>query len=331
MSLVARFLRAAVCAAFLGLAGLAAVTLLAPKYDWAWQARADVTAAVFRPVKFAPFAGGRDPHCTLADAWREAVLDGAILARRIERSMRVVRTDGDLEQVDTPDGRWWIPAGDRLSFAEELAEQRNEEYGTDRRGVQPNDVVLDCGGNVGVFTRKALRHGASKVVAIEPAPWAVECLRRNFADEIRAGRVVVFPKGVWDHDDVLELNIPPGMASTAATVALHEREGKNVRAPLTTIDRMAAELGLERVDFIKMDIEGAEPNALRGAVATVERFHPRLAISLEHRTTDPETIPALTQKLWPEYRVECGVCANMKEHLQPVVMFAQQAPRSAAR
>src|SRR5260370_17207178 len=35
--------------------------------------------------------------------------------------------------------------------------------------------------------------------------------------------------------------------------------------PLTTIDKIVSELALDRVDFIKMDIEGAEPNALRGA------------------------------------------------------------------
>ena len=78
-----------------------------------------------------------------------------------------------------------------------------------------------------------------------------------------------------------------------------------------------------------MDIEGAEPNALRGAVSTVKRFHPRMAISLEHRPTDPETIPSLTRQLWSDYRVESGVCTNMNEHLQPVVMFARQLPDSA--
>ena len=330
MSPFARFFRAASWVVVLAFVLLALVMLLAPGSDWGWQARVSVTAAIFRPVRFVPFAQSRDSRCTLADAWREAVPESAILGRSIERNIRPVRGDGDLEEIDTPDGRWWIPAGDRLSFAEELAEQSQEEYGTDLRGVQPKDVVLDCGANVGVFTRQALRHGASKVVAIEPAPWALECLRRNFGDEIRTGRVLLYPKGVWDREDTLELNIPPGMASTAATVALHQAQGKVFQVPLTTIDRMVAELKLERVDFIKMDIEGAEPNALRGAVETVGYFHPRMAISLEHRPTDPETIPSLTRQLWPDYRAECGVCTNMKDHLQPVVMFARELPNSAA-
>lgn len=306
----------------------AALIVLAPRYDWAWRTRAAVAAAVYRPVKFPALAAGRDHRCNLADAWREAVPESGVAGRRIERKLRVVRSDRGMELLDTPAGLFWIPAGDRLAFAEELAEQSENEYGAEDRAVRSGDIVLDCGANVGVFTRVALRRGAARVIAIEPAPWALECLRRNLSDEIHQGRVVLYPKGVWDHDDTLELTIAPGMASSAASVALHGRAQKSVAVPLTTIDRMVADLALERVDFIKMDIEGAEANALRGAHGSVRRFHPRMAISLEHRPTDPATIPALTRQLWPEYQVDCGVCANMNNHLQPVVMFAH-VPRSA--
>jgi FkbM family methyltransferase len=319
-----------------GLGGLYLLALalpmaLAQRYDWAWRARARMAAAVYRPFKFLTFAPDRDRRCSLADAWREAVPERTIAARRILRGIRQTRADGNLEQVETPAGRLWIPAGDRMALAEELAEQGEDEYGAEERNVRPGDVVLDCGANIGVFTREALRHGASRVVAIEPAPWAVECLRRNFPAEVGTGRVMVYPKGVWDHDDTLQLNIPPGMASTAASVALHRPAGATVAVSLTTIDHLVKDLQLERVDFIKMDIEGAEPNALRGAVGTVARFHPRMAISLEHRQTDPDTIPALTRQLWPDYRVEGGTCTNMGEHLQPVVMFAHSTAAAVAR
>lgn len=326
-----RLLKLAVWLAVFCLAAVAAVMVLAPLQGWAWGARARMVAAVYRPVKFPGFARARDRRCTLADAWREAVPDRALAARKIERAMRRVHVDGNLELVETAAGRMWIPASDRMAYAEELAEQGEEEYGTDNKGARPGDTVLDCGANVGAYTHQALRHGASLVVAIEPAPWALECLRRNFPEEIRAGRVIVFPKGVWDHDDTLVLNVPPGMASTAATVALQRAAGVEVAVPLTTIDRMVTELHLQRVDFIKMDIEGAEPNALRGAVHTIERFHPRMAISLEHRPTDPDTISTLTRQLWPDYSVECGACTNMNGHLQPVVMFAQLVTGSGSR
>ena len=178
-----RFVRAFGVAARLSAAGLvllALVMALAPRYEWAWRTRASLTAAVYRPVQFPLFAKGRDPHCSLSDAWREAVPETAIEARIIERKMHVIQTEAGLEQVATPAGNFWIPAGDRQALAEELAEQVDDEYGGDTRGVQANDIVLDCGATVpATFTRAALRHGAKLVVAIEPAPWALECLRRD--------------------------------------------------------------------------------------------------------------------------------------------------------
>ena len=299
------------------------ILALAPHYDWAWHARAAIVSGVYRPMKFPSLAGGRDQHCNLADAWREAVPESGVAARSIDRSIKLLQSDQGLEQLDTPAGPLWIPAGDRMAIAEELAEQSEDEYGAQQRSVHSGDIVLDVGAHVGVFTRVALRRGASRVIAIEPAPWALECLRRNLAVEIGQGRVVIYAKGAWDHDDTLELTVAPGMATSAGSVAFHNGAEKSVLVPLTTIDKMVLELALPRIDFIKMDIEGAEPNALRGAVNSVRQYHPRLAISLEHRPTDPETIPTLTRQLWPEYQIECGVCTNMKEHLQPVVMFAR--------
>jgi predicted RNA methylase len=99
-------------------------------------------------------------------------------------------------------GLYWTVSHDRfLKFA--LGEQKMEIYGGDEVAVKAGDVVLDCGANVGVFTRMALNRGAGLVVSIEPAPGTVECLRRNFEKEIAAGRVIVVPKGVWSHPEVL--------------------------------------------------------------------------------------------------------------------------------
>jgi hypothetical protein len=54
------------------------------------------------------------------------------------------------------------------------------------------------------------------------------------------------------------------------------------RTTTTTIDHVAAKYGLDRVDFIKMDIEGAEQAALEGGLATIRKHRPKLAISIYH-------------------------------------------------
>jgi FkbM family methyltransferase len=62
-------------------------------------------------------------------------------------------------------------------------------------------VVLDVGANVGTDTKSALAAGAAVVVAIEPEPVTLECLRRNLAAEIREKWVAIVPKGAWDKED----------------------------------------------------------------------------------------------------------------------------------
>src|SRR6202008_4958913 len=110
---------------------------------------------------------------------------------------------------NTSFGEFWVPAaGDALFY--DLGEQKRNIYGT---GIRRGDVVLDAGANVGVFTRKALWAGAAKVIAIEPGPENLECLRRTFAAEIADGRVVIYPKGVWDKDDVLKLSVDPASSA----------------------------------------------------------------------------------------------------------------------
>jgi hypothetical protein len=83
-----------------------------------------------------------------------------------------------------------------------------------------------------------------------------------------------------------------------------------------------AELKLGRVDFIKMDIEGAETNALSGARETLAKDHPRLSISAYHLPTDPERIPQVIRGAWPGYRMECGPCAETEDgHVRPDVLY----------
>ncbi|MGD0200488.1 MAG: FkbM family methyltransferase [Bryobacteraceae bacterium] len=241
---------------------------------------------------------------------------------RIAAAMRLMEKDpAGLERWNTPDGPYWLVTGSQWSLAWDLAEQERNIYGAGARAVRAGDVVLDCGANVGVFTRKALRAGARTVVAIELAPDNLECLRRNFPDEIRAGRVIVYPKGVWDRDEWLTLNVVPenSMADSVVMHPEHSRPGP--RVPLTTIDKLVAELRLERVDFIKMDIEGAEPNALRGARQTLGSWHPRLALSSYHRPGHPRELPELVRQAWPGYTMQCGPCADVETYIRPDVLY----------
>jgi FkbM family methyltransferase len=59
----------------------------------------------------------------------------------------------------------------------------------------------------------------------------------------------------------------------------------------------------EKVTFIKMDIEGAEMDALRGAKKTINNFKPKLAICIYHSTEDLWRIPLYIKKIVPDYKI----------------------------
>ena len=268
---------------------------------------------------------GRSPVCPLAQAVKSEENQRRQIAIKDEilRASKLVEKDAKGYRLyDTPRGPFWVPEGSEYVLPFNLAEQQRKIYGVPPHFVRSGDVVLDCGANVGVFTREALDAGAKLVVAIEPAPENLECLRRNFAKETAAGRVIIYPKGVWDKDDLLELHVDHHN-SAADSFVIH-REGAaphGVKLPLTTIDKLAAELKLDRVDFIKMDIEGAEVRALNGGRGVIARDHPRMSISAYHAPDHPQTVPRAIKEAWPGYTMECGPCAVANAHIRPDILY----------
>lgn len=277
------------------------------------------------PARMAAFyVSGRASHCPW-QAVQEAPSRPELLRRtkdEILAASKRTAEDGKFVQFTTPDGPYWIPKGSEFVLPFNLAEQRLDLYSRGDVQVKAGDVVLDCGANVGVFTRKALRAGARTIVAIEPAPENIEVLRRNFRDEIAKGQVIVYPKGVWFKDDMLVLHVHPH--NSAADSFVLEQQGSHAtdqKLPLTTIDKLVTELKLSRVDFIKMDIEGAEVKALIGAQQTLAAHRPRLALSAYHVPDHPVEIPKAVKRGWDGYRMECGPCADAGWYVRPDVLF----------
>jgi len=219
----------------------------------------------------------------------------------------------------TPQGEYWVPELTDTALWMLLGQQQLDIYSSPESHVSGGDIVLDCGAHVGVFTRIALKRGARLVVAIEPAPENLECLRRNFRDEIARGRVIVVPKGVWNKNDFLPMYINRNSAGDSFVID-YDPGQKVIQLPLTTIDQIASELRLQRVDFIKMDIKGAEVPALEGAQQTLRSYRPRLAIASEHLPADPERIPRTVRRARATYQMACGSCYAEAGATRPEVL-----------
>ena len=268
---------------------------------------------------------GRSPVCTWDEAFRGAkrwqsyrYYDKAWTERRLLES-----DPKGFHRWQTPLGDFWISENSDGVLPILIAQQENQIYGfSSATSVQSGDVVLDCGAHVGVFVRTALLLGAKLVVAIEPAPDNLECLRRNFAREIELGQVIVYPKGVWDQDDLLTLYVyPKNSAADSFVIKNQQPSSTAIKVPLTTIDHLVSELKLAKVNFIKMDIKGATERAFQGANRTLHQQKPRLAISVEEDEDDPKKIVSSVQNLALGYRMQCGMCTLGDGQLIPTELF----------
>ena len=158
-------------------------------------------------------------------------------------------------------------------------------------GMLPADgVAVDVGAHGGQVTR-LLAGLASRgmVIAVEPGGYARSVLRP--ALWLRGVRnAVVFAGALGEREGVARLVTPIkrggdvgyGLGRIASGTDTVGPPGRMVSeaVPVTTFDRLAECLALERLDFVKADIEGHEAAFIEGAVATLGRFRP--ALMMEH-------------------------------------------------
>lgn len=207
-----------------------------------------------------------------------------------------------LELWQTTMGHLWIP-GPGLDVIKHLQWEQTVQriYDHPLVHVGQGDVVIDCGAHIGAFTRMALRAGAQTVVAIEPERANLLAFKRNFADEIRSGKVRLIEKGIWDSTGTLPLHTSSISDSHSAVIS--QNSGKDESIAVTTLDALVKGLNLGHVDFIKMDIEGAEQRALHGSQQVLRQYHPRLAISSYHLKGDPAGICSIVWQTCADYLV----------------------------
>ena len=138
-------------------------------------------------------------------------------------------------------------------------DQLAREYGLGRYlDLAPDSVVLDIGANAGEFAHVAARSGA-RIFCVEPDPRAFACLQHNTKHLPNAScREALF----WNEAATLDFYSAPERADSSIFA---EGEGPKLVRRATTADAFARDNGLTRIDLVKCDAEGAEPEVLEGA------------------------------------------------------------------
>lgn len=163
--------------------------------------------------------------------------------------------------------------------------------------LHDQEVFIDCGAYTGdtlANFRKRVQ-SCKKYYAIEPDKRQYEELREEMAKSAGIGEVVHIPCGVWKNKSCLHFSLESACGVIGNT---GKEEGF---IDTNSIDEIVQKD--EKVSFIKMDIEGAELEALRGGVNTIKRNCPRLAICVYHKREDLITIPQFIKSLNPQYKL----------------------------
>lgn len=179
--------------------------------------------------------------------------------------------------------------------ADALAEvSRKEQYFP--KGIielSGEEVFVDGGAYTGdtLLTFMRLTGGrCARACAFEPEAAAAQKLRATVEKRGLRG-VTVHNKGLWSAPAALPFAVWHGTSASAVS-----GEG-GVSVEADTVDRAAPD-----ATFIKLDIEGAELEALKGAEQTIRRNRPKLAVCVYHKPGDLFEIPLFIKSLAPEYR-----------------------------
>ena len=210
-----------------------------------------------------------------------------------ERMLRVGALWQDRESRDTYQSFVEaILSGDSESFAPPSSQP---QYFVDdipfRKGYSR---FIDCGAFDG-DTALALKQHKGKGEAIacfEPDQNNYLLLSRRLNRERAASEQILFPCGVWQQSEMLRFR--SGQQSTSGI-----SEGGDTFLQCVSIDQAIPDFG---PTFVKMDVEGAEYEALLGAERTLSACRPDLAISVYHRIEHMWEIPLLIQENCGDYR-----------------------------
>lgn len=198
-----------------------------------------------------------------------------VVEPRREGAVNVVDYSRPAQHVMRADGLpFWFP---------ELAESmETTELYLDRAHVAAGDTVLDLGAYAGGATYHFARAvGAEgRVFAFEPDPRNFECLVKNI-ELHRLANVEVDRRGVWSHSGRVMFQSEGSMGSAVVDAADRSSDTKQP-IDVVSLSDFCGEKQLDRVDFVKMDIEGSEAPVLAAAGDFIERFRPSMIIEV-HR------------------------------------------------
>jgi FkbM family methyltransferase len=222
----------------------------------------------------------------------------------------------DLHPIGFPIKLFFSPAGIMADYVVEQYRYKKESH---LIAVEPGDVVLDGGGCFGdtalYFANATGVNG--HVFSFEFIPSNMAIWKKNLSLNPQLEKQCsLIEAPLWSESNQDVHYISNGPASVVSFTPLPNEDGKT---KTITVDDFVASRKIDRLDFVKLDIEGAELNALRGATQSLKKFKPKLAVALYHNGRDFQEIPEFIEKLGCGYRFYLN---HSTIHQEETILFA---------
>jgi FkbM family methyltransferase len=254
--------------------------------------RRTVLFAAATPARMAGFEKIDEPR-DAADPWSKTATSNACTslagriwgflrrprrAQYISLAYRVRRVFPEMPiPLRLPFGAWWLAQKSALDDDLIHEEFENEEMAFARRLLRPGMTVVDAGAHHGLYTLLASKQvgRAGRVIAFEPSPRERKRLRRHLRLN-RCKNVDVQSCALGDERREASLFLVEGREDWCNSLRMPQIDAGTVtvRVEVERVDDALERLGVTRVDFIKLDVEGAELSFLRGAQATLAASRP---------------------------------------------------------
>jgi FkbM family methyltransferase len=173
------------------------------------------------------------------------------------------------------------------------------------KSCKEGSVIIDIGAHIGLFSVIASQVAGSrgKVFAFEPAPSTYKLLQHTIDINHKKDVIEPFQKAVGKEAGKITFFVSDGEADNSNSLVNYkdDRALHGIDVEVTSVDAFVQEKNLSRLDFIKIDVEGAEYDTLRGAAGTLKSLRPVCIVAIH-----PEPIQAKGDRLEDIYDLIAG-------------------------
>ena len=187
--------------------------------------------------------------------------------------------------------------------------------------VEKGDTVIDAG--ISCFHPELLKYSEmagkdGEIIAFEASPVEYKKILADWDFE-KYKNIKIENLGLWDSETTLMISDDIGGSSV-----VYDYLNRNIECKLVKLDDYVQKNNIKKVDYIKMDIEGAEINALKGAEKTIKKYHPKLAICVYHEYLHLFQIFDYINSLYEGYRF---YLCHHSSYFPETVLYAHPADR----